>query len=645
MFNRRHQTVADYAAIGLAPVLIFAMLLSLAMFLMMVIYSGYYPARVAQTLFFYTMGVTAIARMTIEEGRNYSMGYTIALGAASFFVMSRFFGGPLSSAVVLFVIGYLADRIVHDCTIVDDGIDSSGQGLIDSGRLWFQKTAGRESEFVGQSGNQPGRTVLYLALGALPLFGIGQFFLASHSAAWTAARSLLAIYLFTSLSLLVVTAFLNLRRYLRQRNTEMPWQTTVAWVAGGMGMIGVILLLSLLAPMPGRTLASLKMPEFLKNAKPMTASRYGYGNEGAEDPGKGSSSSQAQSNAPPTPEQSTSQPNAPGPNPGGEGGEKGAPPGGEQGDRQDGPTGNDPGGKQGKSDAKGDQDAKTEPSKPSPEGEQPKPAKSDQPAKPDESKPDESKPAQSTPQEPAKPGEKPKQATPPNEQPDRSDQPDRTDQPDQSDQKDQSDRTDPTQAEQPATEPPSAETQSAEAPPAEPPPAKPPAPSTDWGGLLSGLVGLFKYLLIAVLFGIVGFYLYRNYQAILAWINEWLGGRDRPTETPATPPRRGGADVPPPRPFSSFENPIGRAEPQQVVVVTFQALEAWAREQGVRRSEDETPNEFAHRLVTQFPVLRQSALSVVDAYNRIVYGQDQAASTDVQAADQVWKFMRPSLDG
>jgi len=131
----------------------------------------------------------------------------------------------------------------------------------------------------------------------------------------------------------------------------------------------------------------------------------------------------------------------------------------------------------------------------------------------------------------------------------------------------------------------------------------------------------------------------------LAWLNDWLSGDgERPIEATASASHSGQANLPPQRAFSSFENPVGRAEPRQVVVVTFQALEAWAREQGVRRGQEETPSEFARRLVKQFPVLKQSALNVVDAYNRIVYGQDQAAPTDVHAADQVWKFMRPSLD-
>lgn len=701
------------------------MLSSLALFLMMVIYSGGYPARVSQTLLFYTMGVTAIARMTIEEGRNYSTGYTVALGAASLFVMNRFFGGPISSAIVLFVIGYLADRIVHDCTIVEDNVDSSGQGLIDSGRSWFQKNTLRtadtdaDTDLSNTKGSQPGRTVLYLAVGALPLFGIGQFFLRSQSSAWSSARTLLAIYLFASLSLLVVTAFLNLRRYLRQRNTEMPWPTTVAWLIGGMGMIAVILMLSLLAPLPGKTMASFKMPEFLKNTNPLKSSSYGYGNEGAEDSGENSPSSSDPSQDPPKPNaQSNSK--KPGAAEGGQQSRPGAKPGGQSGNRKDAPPGKDPGGSKGQSKAKGEQEAKSQQSKPNKNSDQSKPADANKPAKPSDQSEQEttskqkgrsneqaqrnkevqsSEKTQPNSQEPPK-SETPKLADPESKaaQPNQSKTPSPSGTPkgdskqqgkpalqgeqkqegkpnknSESDQKgeptdngeseppsesnaDESNREDPSSpnpdsdevsADEPASQSNETETSTQEnktdQPDAKPTPPKPPDSSTDWSGLLSGVMGLLKFLMFVALLAIVAVYVYLNYNKILAWINEWLGGQETRSSDVAAPPRVSPKSASPPRPFSSFENPIGQAKPQQVVVITFQALEAWAREQGVQRSEDETPSEFARRVAIQFPVLKKSALSIVDAYNRIVYGQADANPKDVRAAKHVWEFMRPQL--
>jgi len=97
---------------------------------------------------------------------------------------------------------------------------------------------------------------------------LGQFFLGGDSKSWNLARILLTLYLFSALSLLVVTSFLNLRRYLRQRQTEMPLDATIAWLAGGIVIIGLILMIAYIAPLPGKAVASMKAPEFLTNRSP-----------------------------------------------------------------------------------------------------------------------------------------------------------------------------------------------------------------------------------------------------------------------------------------------------------------------------------------------------------------------------------------
>ena len=102
---------------------------------------------------------------------------------------------------------------MRDCTLIDDDIDASGQGLIDSGRLFIKNQvkvddpstsdgdAGESPRKRKRQTHQPGRTVMYLALAALPLFGLGQFFLRGDPDTWARAQKLLAFYLFASLSL------------------------------------------------------------------------------------------------------------------------------------------------------------------------------------------------------------------------------------------------------------------------------------------------------------------------------------------------------------------------------------------------------------------------------------------------------------
>jgi hypothetical protein len=289
---KTNKTAADYAAIAVAPLLIFLMISSLANFFVLMFYHGAYPQRVAWTLLMFTLGAVGIARVAIEQDRTYSLGYAGVLGIASFVAMIRFVDSPIFSAFILTVVAYLADVIVRDCTLIDESVDASGQGLVDSGRMFIKSQMQQDASSENDQGaadaarnkkaHQPGRTIMYLALAALPLFGLGQFFLREDAATWSRAQLLLSLYLFSSLSLMVTTSFLGLRRYLRQRKVEMPGDVSVAWLGGGLAMIALVLCVAHLAPLPGSALASFELPEFLDSPDGLEASRLGWGDEGAE---------------------------------------------------------------------------------------------------------------------------------------------------------------------------------------------------------------------------------------------------------------------------------------------------------------------------------------------------------------------------
>lgn len=637
------------------------MINSLANFLMIVIYHGNYSGNVSWILMCYTMGATALARVTIEESRERASAYAVALGGATFYVLTRFVHDPVFLIAVILTIGYLADRVVHDCTIIDDGVDSSGQGLVDSARRWFQRRSPHlradETPSSGwrprspktKPGHQPGRTVLYLAVGALPLFGIGQFFIGSSPSSWERAKWMLTIYLFTSLSLLVVTSFLNLRRYLRQRGTEMSLQVTVAWLAGGIGMILFILLVACLAPMPGQTLVSWRIPDFLTDTKSTTASRWGWGKDGADEAGENAPASGAPRADAQKPDDApkantTNQPDAK--------------PGGETGSQPHGPAGKESGGNKpakqsptpgeaGKSkqlDRSSDAGKSSQSPQP-PQSQTPDkpsaatspPDANPQPSEPSQTPADADAPPQPNPPEPNRP--QPNQPQPNQPQPNRPqpNPPQSTEPPDTAAESkpDQAQQNDAKPPQTPGESKPSEQKMSEselESPP-------PPKPSGNFGGAVAGL---FKFILFFALLVIIAVYVYLYRDAWLAWLHGWLTGRD--SIDPITPgQRRQAVEGPPARPFASFTNPIGTAEAGQVVVVTFQALEAWGREQGVRRGEDETPSEYVRRLAARFPTLQQPARRVVDAYNRVVYGRTPANRADVTAASSVWQIMRPQL--
>ena len=90
----------------------------------------------------------------------------------------------------------------------------------------------------------------------------------------------------------------------------------------------------------------------------------------------------------------------------------------------------------------------------------------------------------------------------------------------------------------------------------------------------------------------------------------WFGGPRKPkTKEDAD---ASSAPEPPPRPFASFANPFDagldrQLTPDDLVVYSFEALEAWAYEHDLGRSPHETPTEFARRLGKARPELGADA--------------------------------------
>jgi hypothetical protein len=317
MNRRLYQTSADYAVIAVCPTLIILMLTALVHFLVLCMYQGDYTSRLMYIFFLFIVATTLIARIAIEQGRAYAFGYAVALGLATFIAINRFvvLSGPLAglsfifNTILIVLIWWIADRITFDCTVIDDSVNSAGEGLLNSSGLFggassrqkeLAKNPTPNTELDGTStsdqdsqadsralprkrrGHQPGRWVLYLALAALPMFGIGQLFLPGFDTVRSGALRSLGIYLFATLALLVTTSFLGVRRYLRQRGTEMPNEVSVAWLAGGIFLTAAILVLCFILPLPGRMIAQMELPKWLVSPDGLKASRFGWGNEAAE---------------------------------------------------------------------------------------------------------------------------------------------------------------------------------------------------------------------------------------------------------------------------------------------------------------------------------------------------------------------------
>ncbi|MFM8572202.1 MAG: hypothetical protein ACKOAU_11445, partial [Pirellula sp.] len=205
--RRLHPTSFDYALAALAPILIILMIGSLVYFLITTLYQGDFHIRLMWILGLFTMASVLITRIAIEQSRAQSLTYLGVLSAATLFVAPRFFvlEGLLAPWSIPILIGFLAlivflaDRITMDCTSVDDAQDTHGYGLLQSLGIFKRSDISESSASTpGSSGKQrshnPGVWILYFALLALPVFGLGQFFL-PNDRTQRVALTCLVIYL------------------------------------------------------------------------------------------------------------------------------------------------------------------------------------------------------------------------------------------------------------------------------------------------------------------------------------------------------------------------------------------------------------------------------------------------------------------
>jgi hypothetical protein len=631
----RTKSAADYAAIAVAPLLIFLMISSLASFLTLMLYRGGFPGRVSWILMMFTLGAVGIARIAIENDRAYSLGYAAVLGLVTFLAMLRFVDSPIFALLILALIAYLSDIIVRDCTLIDEEVDASGQGLVDSGRIFVNeqlhqasnadKAASGES-VSGEDGSkrpakkthQPGRTVMYLALAALPLFGLGQFFLRNDAETWSRAQRLLAFYLFSSLSLLVTTSFLGLRRYLRQRRVEMPVDVSIAWMLGGLAMIAAVLLISYMAPMPGRALATFELPIEIDSPGTTVASRFGWGSEGADQ----ASPEAAQTSAAQTPESNADKETS------GETYRQGAPPGQvAQGNRKDGPAGNQGGGKSGSQTSAGSQSQGSQSQGSQSQGSQSQGSQSQgSQSQGSQSQGSQSQGSQSQGSQSQGSQSQGSQSQGSQSQRSEAEEEFADSEPTAERRESRADEAGDQREEQRGESRNSSSNRSSNG-------------SSVLGKSISMIGGLIKILVMLALAAVVLVFLWANLDRIRQWWESLFAGQDEPSADSADELLSKTIEAPP-RPFSSFRNPIGKeSDLRRVVVITFQAFEAWAREQGTMRSKDETPSEFVRRASKAKPEASVPANQIVDAYNRIVYGRGKPTEKDLQAATEVWRVM------
>jgi hypothetical protein len=311
--KRLQPTLGDYLAIAVGPILIGLLVGSMVFFLIEVFYQGQFGGRLQFIMAWFVVGAVGISRISIEDGREQAVLFAVPLGILVAIAAWRFveFSGPLRALSPFLSIGLVGliwwstDCLTWDCTVIDDddeGAETSG-GLLETAGLDATGEASIPAEHDAVTTSErprqsiwerfveyrrrphaPGVWVLYFSLAALPLFGLGQIFLPTDDeAVRRRAFLLLVVYVASGLGLLLVTSFVNLRRYLRQRRLTMPVTMAATWVVSGTLLIAGILLVCLVLAGRGVGYSVTDLPVVASIREGLTTSRWAMQGEGRED--------------------------------------------------------------------------------------------------------------------------------------------------------------------------------------------------------------------------------------------------------------------------------------------------------------------------------------------------------------------------
>lgn len=660
MSRRTPETLVDWLVVGIAPFLIMLLVGSLVFYLVEVFYLGNYPLRLLWVLGLFVMAIVCIARISMEEGAAYASMYAVPLAGAVGLALTVFVEvkgplavlGPLLNWILMGIVWWSAHKLTWDCTLIEGGRDFTGQGLMQTTGLdRFFRVKVAESvpataepqlpapDLCGTSStappaalpvwkwwqsearpHAPGVWVVYFSIAALPLFGLGQWFMPTDGldlrrrAFW-----LLVIYVAAGLSLLMATSFLSLRRYLRQRNLEMPGEMAAVWLGTGAAMIFILLLLASFLPRPIPEYSITHLAPQIKSPE-LNPSRWGWGQEGTKP--KPGSAQTATKGEPPQDGQQTSPQGQPSPNAKGK-------------DQANSSSGSSGSGSQ-KSSSKSENKSQANNSDNKQNSEQGKSSQSD-----DSSKSSSSKTPSSSDQPPANNSPQSTNKTKTNRPSEGSPQNNSQSPP-------QNPNNDPNNNSQSPNNPP-AESQQTPPLPNEtqvPPPTNYLAQAMEQ--VFAYLAHALKWLFYLLVIGVIAYFAWQHRERLLdAWQqlmrelralwNKWFGQKTV-TEVASAPV----AVAPPPKRFAEYADPFAtglaaRWSLAELVRYTFEALEARGREQNCPRSNDQTPLEYAAAVGQVEPAFASEFRSLADLYGQLAFARGTASPQSTSLLQQLWQ--------
>jgi hypothetical protein len=136
-------------------------------------------------------------------------------------------------------------------------------------------------------------------------------------------------------------------------------------------------------------------------------------------------------------------------------------------------------------------------------------------------------------------------------------------------------------------------------------------------------------------------------EVIQSWLNFWsrLFGSNKDGSAQG---RRAASAISRPVTFAGFTNPFAsgaaqRMKPAELVRYSFDALQAWAREQNFERQPQQTPIEFAQRVGEVVPEISDDACVVSHVYCQVAYAGEQPPSDCSESLERLWRWMSASV--
>ncbi|HMP80553.1 MAG TPA: hypothetical protein PKD54_13950 [Pirellulaceae bacterium] len=608
----------------IGPALLILFLGSFVYLLVLVFYWGPHTLRLQWIMGLFVASAVLVSRISIELGRERAFLYLLPLAAATMITASalvKFDAAPalgmLALLSLIFIILWLADRLTWDTTVIDASRDTSSQGLLSRLRpSWLRRSIrdqsapqGPEESHSGQEqgqsdaqagnlikllfttkpANTPGLWVLCTALVTLPAFALGQWFVpADYPGGFGYAKLLFAVHVAAGLGLMTTTSLLGLQRYLNNRRIGLPADVAQTWIIAG-GLIAALVLVLIWVAPQFHAQSRLQGTLSWLSAKERPSDKKALGRDGTEQQKRGNSGSESDQN-------------------------KGSTSGGGRPNGQSGSAGQSSSGQKSGQSGQADQ-------------------KSQQAGNSSQNSQDQQNQSRSSNQG--------RQQTSPSETANPSDNTGRQTQ---------------TDDDKPPEEP-AEESSQAEAKPANPSGGAPsewssnrrtesgsgnsPVQIAEVGARAAAIIrwlGIFALVAAAIFFR----------QELMAILRElwamWMRLFDKqskatsselPHQDTANGRRRNS------KPFAAFRNPFRaglKLSNHQLLIYTFAAVEALAREMGCERLEEETPNEFSARLGSRIPQLNPGVLQLSASYCQSVFGNQQNESLDIDLAT-FWQLL------